>query len=511
MQPNPQQMQQQQPSPKDMFEQAKKLIAVGDIFEASKRAGKLRAHFPEEAPILAMHGLTLAKLGVYAPAIMDMQTAAALTKRALDEGEDDMPARPRVVDQYLNLQAEIGRCFVAMGEYEEAQDAIDLALEMDEEHANSVCSFAELHSARGDTDQAIKVLEDAQSNKLDEIPVLVCMAKVLDQAKTPDIERMKSCRDALADLRDEIGLMAGELMELLRAHGTMCDRLGDYSDAFNSFRRAAKQRRGKFNPEAHAKITSKLIETWTAQGIDSTVRAPENIAESRVILCGSVHSGMPEIQVLLERLPNVVVIGPIESLGHLCATHMNAVQGTLRMLVPTPTGHRGDQLAKVAGGYIRQCDSAARMSGMTTVDTHPHNIMLAGAAAMALKGVRIINCRRDPLEHALSIYCDEMPGNHAYSADLISAASFVKDSDRLMDHWTSVLNEEQVGAKVINVQFDQLHSDPVAVLRQLGAAIGLEVSDAMATGIEPTEPKGPGSHPSEYSTAHKQLKEFFAS
>ena len=54
MQPSPQQM--QQPSPKDFFEQAKKLMAVGDVFEASKRAGKLRAHFPEEAPVLAIHG-----------------------------------------------------------------------------------------------------------------------------------------------------------------------------------------------------------------------------------------------------------------------------------------------------------------------------------------------------------------------------------------------------------------------------------------------------------------------
>ena len=510
MQPNPQQM--QQPSPKDFFEQAKKLMAVGDVFEASKRAGKLRAHFPEEAPVLAIHGQCLAKLGVHEAGLGDMRAASALTMRSLEEGDEENPARPRIVDQFIHLQSEIGRSLTALGEFDEAREEIERAMKMDPDRSDAVCAMGELLSAMGKTDEAVGVIENGLARKLDEIPLWVSMSKILDAAAVQDTERMKVCAEKLGGLCDQVGIVAGELMGILRAHGRMCDRLGEYSSAFNSFRRAAKLRRGGFNSEANAKITSKLIENWTADSIDSLVRPEGKIGQRRVLLGGSVHSGMVEVQALLERLPNVIVVGPIESLGMISAVSLNAAKGVLRGIVPSPVGHRGDQIAKLAMGYSQQCDAAAKMGGiggMVTVDTHPHNLNLFGCVAMALRGVVIVNCRRDPIEHSLALYCDEMMGNHPYAGDLISTASFVKDSERMMDHWTSVLNEERVGAKVINVQYEQVLSDPAAVLRQLGEAIGVEVGDELVAGLEGSEATGPGAHPSEYGSANKQLREFF--
>jgi len=506
MQPNQQASQQ---TPKDMFEHAKRLLAAGDVFEASKRAGKLRAHFPEEPPILAIHGYALAKLGIHAPAINDMRASSNLTLQSLKDGDEDNPARPRIVDQFIHLQSEIGRSLTALGEFDDAKDEIQRGLDMDPDRADAVTAMAELSSAMGNTDEAVGLIEDALSRKLDEIPLYVSFAKILDDAANADGGRMKECAGRLGELCDEVGLAAGELMGVLRAHGRLCDRLGDYVGAYNSFRRAAKLRRGGFNPEMHASITRKIIENWTAESIDSLMRPEEKIGEKRVLLSGSVHSGMVEVQELIERLPNAVVVGPTESLGTLCATQLNAAKGVLRSVVPTPVGHRGDQLGKLAMGYSQQCDAAARMSGMITIDTHPHNLKLFGCVATALPGVCLINCRRDPVEHALALYCDEMPGNHPYAGDLIAAASYVKDCELLMDHWTSVLNDERVGAKVINVQYEQLMNDPAAVLRQLGEAVGVEVGDDLTAGLEGAAAKGPGAHATEYGSASKQLREFF--
>jgi tetratricopeptide (TPR) repeat protein len=506
MQPN---TQTSQPTPKDFFEQAKRLLSVGDVFEASKRAGKLRAHFPDEPPILAIHGFTLAKLGAHQAAILDMRKSSRLTLQSLEDADEDDQSRPRVVDQYVHLQSEIGRCLTAQGEFEDAKDEIVLALDMDPDRADTVCAMAELESAMGNSDAAFKLIDDAMARKLDEIPLMIGLAKILGEASEIDGPRLNACKEKLGELCEEVGLVAGELMSLLRAHGRMCDLLGEYSTAYNSFRRAAKLRRGGFNPEANAKITSKIIENWTAEEIDRLTRPEGEVGAHRVLLAGSVHSGMPEVEALLERLPNTVSVGPIESLGMISHTQMNTAKGVLRGVVPTPSGHRGDQLVKLGGMYSQHCDAAARIGGMNTVDTHPHNLPLMGCAAAALRGVRIINCRRNPIEHALSIYCDEMAGNHPYSGDLISAASFVKDNERLMDHWTSVLNDDRVGAKVINVQYEQVLNDPAAVLRQLGEALGVEVGDELVADLEASKGKGPGSHASEYGTANKQLREFF--
>ncbi|MGJ8636241.1 MAG: sulfotransferase [Phycisphaerales bacterium] len=498
-------------TPKDFFEQAKRLLAVGDVFEASKRAGKLRSHFPEEPPILALHGFTLAKLGVHSQALNDMKMSSGLTLRALEEGEEENPARPRIVDQYLHLQAEIGRSLTQLGEFVDAREEIQAALDMDPDRTDAVCAMAELESALGNTDAAVALIEDGIARKLDDIELQVSLAIVLGDAETLDQDRASACVAKLEEHSDNVGILAGQLMDVLRAHGRLCDLLGRYDEAYNSYRRAAKLRRGGFDARSHAIITSKLIQGWSADGINSLTRPDGEHGKSRVLLAGTIKSGIPEVAQLLERLPNTVNIGPLESLGMLCTTTLKAAKGVLRAVVPTPEGHRGDQLKKLGGAYSMHCDQAARMQGMTTVDTHPLNLPLMGCVAMALRGVTIINCRRDPIEQSLAIYCDEMPGNHPYAGDLTATASYVKDCERMMDHWSGVLNDERVGATVIDVQYDQLLSDPASVLRQLGDALGVEVTDDMIADLQASKASGPGSHPSEYGSANKLLKEFFGS
>lgn len=512
MQPS-QQMNPQQSAdtPKDFFEQAKRLLAVGDVFEASKRAGKLRSHFPEEAPILALHGFTLSKLGVHSQALKDMKISSGLTLRALEEGEEENPARPRIVDQYLHLQSEIGRSLTQLGEFEDAREEIQSALDMDPDRTDAVCAIAELESALGNSDAAIGLIEDGIARKLDDIELQISLAKILGDADAFDKDRATACVENLAKHSGNVGILAGQLMDVLRAHGRLCDLLGRYDEAYNSFRRAAKLRRGGFDPRTHAVITSKLIQGWTAEGINSLTRPEGEHGKPRVLLAGTMKSGMSEIADLLERLPNTVNIGPMESLGMLCTTTLKAAKGVLRAVVPAPEGHRGDQLKKLGGAYSKHCDQAARMPGMRTVDTHPLNLPLMGCAAMALRGVCVINCRRDPIEQSLAIYCDPMHGNHPYAGDLTATASYVRDCERMMDHWSSVLTDERVGATVIDVQYEQVLSDPGTVLRQLGEVLGVEVTDDMVADLEASKASGPGSHPSEYGSANKVLKEFFAS
>ncbi|MBO6512797.1 MAG: sulfotransferase [Phycisphaerales bacterium] len=502
--------QQSADTPKDFFEQAKKLLAVGDVFEASKRAGKLRSYFPEEPPILAIHGFALAKLGIHNQALNDMRASSALTLKALEEGDEENPARPRIVDQYLHLQSEIGRTLIALGEYEDAREEIQSGLDMDPDRTDVVCAMAELESAMGNTEKAIEIIEDAVDRKLDEVDLHISLALVLEQAESFDKERAESCAQQLAKHSDSVGILAGQLMDVLRAHGRLCDLLGQYDEAYNSFRRAAKLRRGGFDPKAHAVITSKLIQGWSAEGIDSLTRPEGEHGKSRVLFGGTLKSGIPEAAQLLERLPNTVNIGPMESLGMLCTTTLKAAKGVLRAVVPTPEGHRGDQLKKLGGGYSKHCDQVARMQGMITLDTHPLNNNLMGCVAMALRGVCIINCRRDPIEQSLAIFCDPMHGNHPYAGDLLATASYVKDCERMMDHWIKILNDERVGARVIDVQYNQLLQDPGAVLRQVGETLEIEVTDDMVADLEPMQPSGPGSHPSEYASAYKVLSEFFA-
>ena len=46
----------------------------------------------------------------------------------------------------------------------------------------------------------------------------------------------------------------------VKSYGMLCDALGEHSAAFQSFRRAAKLRRGGYNADVHAKMTSRIID-----------------------------------------------------------------------------------------------------------------------------------------------------------------------------------------------------------------------------------------------------------
>jgi len=131
----------QQPTPQQVFKEAHQLLRVGDVYEASRRAGKLRAHFPDDTPILALHGIVLAKMGIHAQALSDLIRAARQTEEALKNDEEGNPARPRIVDQLIRVSVQICRSSVAINAYPAAEEAIENALRWDPDRADNLIIF----------------------------------------------------------------------------------------------------------------------------------------------------------------------------------------------------------------------------------------------------------------------------------------------------------------------------------------------------------------------------------
>lgn len=490
-----------QPTPQQVFEEAHRMLRVGDVFEAARRAGTLRRHFPDDAPILTLHGMVLAKMGVHPQALSDLIKAAQLTERRLDE-EAENPARPRIVDQLIRLSVQICRSSLAIGELAAAEEAIENALKWDPDRGDAVAAKAELLSAKGKPGDGLKLIEKAQQEQLEELPLVLSKARILLSMSAVDDETLSAVETELEEQVKGSGLAAIDLGDLLRAAGMINDRLGKHDDAFNAFRRAAKLRRVNYDPRTYTMMTTKVIHDWSAANMAKLVR-PEQSGEAFVLVLGSPHSGAEQLARMLGQLDGAAVVGPLETLSGVCIRHLGAKQGVLRPVPLEPQKLRGAQLRDGGAAYAAQVQAIAGEGARRMIDTHPLNIPHAGAAALMLPGVHIVMCRRDPVESTLACYCDAMIGNHPYASDVLNAAGFVADSNRMLDHWAQVLADESVGANVVEVQYSELVADPKAAAVRVAGAIGLDANtDAIDSTPEFTG--GPGDHPEDYKNYMKQ-------
>jgi tetratricopeptide (TPR) repeat protein len=494
-----------QPTPAQVFQEAQRQIRVGDLYAAARRAGKLRAHFPDDIPILALHGFVLAYLGVHAQALSDLVRSAQLTEEALKKDEEGNPARPRIIDQLIRLSVQICRSSIAIGEEAAATEAIENALQWDPDRADAVAAKAELLAYQGHVEDALGLIEQGFKDKLETMPLVLAKARILLGDESTYEDQLKAIVPLLEEEAAVAGLPAIELGDLLRSLGHVHDRLENFDDSFNAFRRAARLRRGKYDPRTYTMMTTKVIADWSLENLSKVIK-PEPTGSSHAFILGSPHSGVEQLGELLGQLDGFTNVGPLETMAATCIQQLGAKQGVLRPVPFEPQKIRRNQLEDAGKSYVMQVRAIAGDPFSTCVDTHPLNIPHAGAAAMMMPGVNIVVCRRDPTESALACYCDAMPGNHPYAGDLLNVAGFVADSNRMLDHWTEILGAEAIGANIIEVQYDELRNDPAGTAARVATQMG---HDAVASAITqlPAFLSGPATHADDFNNYTKQIRD----
>ncbi|MDF1809174.1 MAG: sulfotransferase [Phycisphaerales bacterium] len=498
--------QQNQPTPQQVFEEAYRLLRIGDVYEAAKRAGKLRMHFPQDVPVLTLHGIVLAQMGVHPQALSDLILAAKLTEEALKNETDENPNRPRIVDQLIRLSVHICRSSVAINEFDAATEAIENALGWDPDRGDAVAAKAELFAKQDRESEALELITNAQNEMLESMPLALSKGKILLGSENTSDDALRASLKELSTEAEVSGLGALDLSDLLRVIGMIHDRLGEFDESFNSFRRAAKLRRGSYDPRSHTMMTTKICAEWNENSLTKLIK-PQASGERFVLLLGAPQSGVDELSEMLCQFDGAKVVGPLETLSMIGVKHLGARQGVLRPVPFEPSKFRGAQIKEAGDAYNDQVSPLLDDSVLRAVDTHPHNIPLAGAAATILPGINIVICRRDPMESILSTYCDSMIGNHPYAGDLVNLSGFVTDCNRMLDHWASFLGNESIGANIVEVDYKDLAKDPKKIAAKVAREIGL---DARATSVNrvPDFDTGPSTHPEKYASYTKSVEEF---
>jgi tetratricopeptide (TPR) repeat protein len=103
------------------------------------------------------------------------------------------------------------------------------------------------------------------------------------------------------------------------------------------------------------------------------------------------------------------------------------------------------------------------------IDKNPNNFRYLDLIAALFPQARIIHCRRDRRDTALSIWSQSFAHpQYGFASDLDDIADFIRGHDRLMQHW-----QQHVHLPIASLDYEDMVADPEATLGKLRTFIGL--------------------------------------
>ncbi len=119
--------------------------------------------------------------------------------------------------------------------------------------------------------------------------------------------------------------------------------------------------------------------------------------------------------------------------------------------------------------------SALAPEASRVVDKMPHNYAALWAISILFKGATVLHVRRDPRDIALSCYAQNFRQPHPWKHDLTVLGQYIRQYQRLMDHWMAV-----APVRIVDVVYEDLVREPEQGARMLIEAIGLPWDDAVS-------------------------------
>ncbi|MBK7403939.1 MAG: sulfotransferase [Phycisphaerales bacterium] len=440
-------------SPSDL-----RLNALGEAALQALGAGQ-----PERAEALADQALAIAP-GL-APALA-ARASARVRLRRYDEAESDIRAalrtQPSPPPQWTVTLALIHR---GRGELDAA---LDLLLDCHSRHpaAQIVTSnLAELLVTTRRPDAAHQVLAEALARGADRPGLIAQYGRVCRLLGRPG-EAVASLREASQRTDQPPSGRQQVLFEL----GHVLDSLGEFDHAFDAFTQANALERRTFDMDRHAALVDRILEEWTREALERTPRADPVLGSRSVLIVGMRRSGTTLIEQILGAHPQCQAGGELSWLRDL-ATPLDPESARPFGLVVDRSRLTAAEVERLGRGYAALSERV-RGSAEFLTDKMPANHKLLGVVSLALQGVRVVWCRRHPLDTCLSCFMQGFNDN-SYCADLPTLARYLHDCERLTAHWCSTLD-----LPILPLHYERLVADPEGETRRLLEFVGMPFDEA---------------------------------
>jgi tetratricopeptide (TPR) repeat protein len=360
----------------------------------------------------------------------------------------------------------LGKVLQTLGRLDEAKDWFLQATRLDPGQAASHASVAHVWEQLGEFDLALRSLRDALSCDPHHTGALARLATrlrgKLHQADQAAIARLLA--DPALPVEPRLQLQFG-LAQVLDARAEF-DAAAELTIQANHLQLADFHKRGLvYDPEAHHSFIDRLIAAFTP-AFFGRVRGFGVDTERPVFIVGLPRSGTSLTEQILASHPRVFGAG-----------ELTLARQVFQML-PGASGHGGmplDSLQTLDRESVRHCahryvnelatlnDSADRI-----VDKMPDNTVYLGLIATIFPRAKLIHCRRDFRDVALSCWMTNFL-EVRWACDPDQIARRIHEHNRLMEHWRQVLP-----VAMFEVDYEALVTEFETNARAIVAWCGLE-------------------------------------
>lgn len=187
-----------------------------------------------------------------------------------------------------------------------------------------------------------------------------------------------------------------------------------------------------------------------------------NSSELPVFVVGMIRSGSTLTEQILASHPRIFGIGEANYIGAV-GTALNG-----GMTDRVDRDWTRDACLRAANSHIVRLrvmgGGAARV-----IDKTLDNLFHLGMIAVLFPRARVIVCRRDPRDVALSCYFQSFAEPIPFAYDLADCATRIREVDRMLAHWQTALP-----LPMHTLQYERLVAEPEKETRRLIAFLGLE-------------------------------------
>lgn len=248
--------------------------------------------------------------------------------------------------------------------------------------------------------------------------------------------------------------------------GKRDDARGAYADAARHWSSANALRRRVDGGFDRAEFTVKIDATIAALTADLLhARHADALRDERpVFVLGMPRSGTTLAEQILAAHPQAYGCGELTGMVSIA---QDASLGTGLRWPQDAVRFDAAWAQRQASAYL-QLAGAAADGAARLIDKQPYNFLHVGLIAMLFADARIVWCRRDPRDIALSIFSESFSPLATYATDIDDIRFFIEEQERLMRHWQAVSP-----LQILELQYETMVTDTEAQIRRLIDFVGL--------------------------------------
>lgn len=353
--------------------------------------------------------------------------------------------------------------------------ALDIAIDMGEDSPEVHILKARTARLKGDYEQVQKSLAMALELQPNHGQAWAIKAELAEPA---ELDAFVTELKTQLDNKQEITKLNDRHQALLHyAMADMCDRNAMYEAASAALNDAnevqlavQEMAKGDYKSEDIEKLVNRTIEEFNPAVFYADSAAtevgdikPSGINPRPIFIVGMPRSGTTLVERILGQNNDVFSAGEQEALEFVSVDFRHQIKlGNL----PQPGEVSTEQWSALHDMYF---DKLPEISKPIFTDKMPHNFRSVGLILKMFPEAKIIQLHRSIQDVCLSVYSHPFGPGHNYANRIEDIAHFYSESERLMNHWSSIGDP-----RLLDLNYEDLVQSPEQYAKQLVEFCGFD-------------------------------------